>query len=270
MIVISLGAGVQSSTLYRMSATGELPRADLAIFADTQSEPAAVYEHLDILERDHGAVIPIRRMTAGDLGQAILNPIHTGTGRNGQPPFYVKDPPDSNRVQTKEGRLWRQCTKYYKLVPIRRGVAAALRERGEKAARQWIGISLDEAQRMKDSGVRYITNEYPLIDLRMTRHDCLLWLEKHGYPRPPKSACVFCPFTNNARWRDLRDHAPEDWRRAVDFDAALRNGHKLPGVSGTVFVHRSLLPLSEVDISNETDKGQLDLFGNECEGMCGV
>ena len=45
--VLSLGAGVQSTTMALMAAVGELqPMPDCAIFADTQDEPAAVYRHL--------------------------------------------------------------------------------------------------------------------------------------------------------------------------------------------------------------------------------
>ena len=44
---LSLGAGVQSSTLYLLAVTGELPLPDVAIFAHTQSEPTWVYEHQD-------------------------------------------------------------------------------------------------------------------------------------------------------------------------------------------------------------------------------
>ena len=48
--VISLGAGVQSSTLALMFATGELsPMPDCAIFADTGAEPKIVYDHLERL-----------------------------------------------------------------------------------------------------------------------------------------------------------------------------------------------------------------------------
>lgn len=35
------------------------------------------------------------------------------------------------------------------------------------------------------------------------------------------------------------------------------------------YFHRSLTPLREAKIDEEDD-GQIDLFGNECEGMCGV
>jgi len=41
--VLSLGAGVQSTTLALMAAHGEIEPPDCAIFADTQWEPRAVY-----------------------------------------------------------------------------------------------------------------------------------------------------------------------------------------------------------------------------------
>lgn len=45
--VLSLGAGVQSTTLALMAAHGEIEPPDCAIFADTQWEPAEVYAHLN-------------------------------------------------------------------------------------------------------------------------------------------------------------------------------------------------------------------------------
>lgn len=44
---LSLGAGVQSTTLLLMSLDGTLPKVDYAIFADTGWEPQRVYDHLD-------------------------------------------------------------------------------------------------------------------------------------------------------------------------------------------------------------------------------
>ncbi len=50
--ILSLGAGVQSSTLALMAAAGEVsPMPTAAIFADTQDEPASVYKWLDWLEK---------------------------------------------------------------------------------------------------------------------------------------------------------------------------------------------------------------------------
>jgi 3'-phosphoadenosine 5'-phosphosulfate sulfotransferase (PAPS reductase)/FAD synthetase len=50
--VLSLGAGVQSTTLLLLAAQRHLPPLDAAIFADTGWEPHAVYEHLDRIDRE--------------------------------------------------------------------------------------------------------------------------------------------------------------------------------------------------------------------------
>ena len=44
---LSLGVGIDSVTVYRLSEHGILPRLDGAIFADTMAEPRGVYETLE-------------------------------------------------------------------------------------------------------------------------------------------------------------------------------------------------------------------------------
>src|SRR5688500_14335302 len=64
--IISLGAGVQSSTMALMAAAGEIePMPVAAIFADTQAEPASVYRWLDWLEAN--LPFPVHRVTKGSL-----------------------------------------------------------------------------------------------------------------------------------------------------------------------------------------------------------
>lgn len=137
---------------------------------------------------------------------------------------------------------------------------------------QWIGISLDEIYRMKESREPWQENRWPLIDARMNRQDCLRWMESHGHPRPPRSACVFCPFHNNAEWAKLKRDEPAEFERAAKFERAVKesDGKKNASINSTLFLHRSCKPLSEVDFSTEEDRGQLNMFVNECEGMCGV
>ena len=53
MRILSLGAGVQSSTLALMIERGDLPMVDAAIFADTKGEPKEVYDRLDWLSLIH-------------------------------------------------------------------------------------------------------------------------------------------------------------------------------------------------------------------------
>jgi len=133
---------------------------------------------------------------------------------------------------------------------------------------QWIGISLDEVMRMKPSRVQYSTHRWPLVEMRRTRHDCLLWLKRNGFPSAPRSACRYCPHHTNAEWRRQRDEEPKEWQKSVEFDRMIRTG--IHGVEAQCFVHRDCVPLDEVDLSTDSERGQGLLWGNECEGLCGV
>ncbi len=73
--VLSLGAGVQSTTVLLMALRGKFhEKLDCAIFADTGWEPKAVYNHLGWLT-DQAAQggIPIHQVTAGNLRQELLD-----------------------------------------------------------------------------------------------------------------------------------------------------------------------------------------------------
>jgi hypothetical protein len=171
------------------------------------------------------------------------------------------------------GMIRRQCTNEYKIVPIRRKVRELLGIAGQRSptspvAEQWISISLDEAVRIKPSFEHWQINRWPLIERGMTRLDCLNWLERNGYPRPPKSACIGCPFHTDVHWRHMRDHDPDAWADAVSVDRTIRIGFR--GIRGEVYLHRSAVPLDQADLSTAADRGQLDLWLNECEGVSGV
>lgn len=85
-----------------------------------------------------------------------------------------------------------------------------------------------------------------------------------------ESACVFCPYTDDARWIEMRDTDPESFARACAADEALRDQSKT-GLRRRAFVHRSLVPLRDVRFKAEEDNGLFgDGFGAECEGMCGI
>lgn len=120
---------------------------------------------------------------------------------------------------------------------------------------------------MRDSQEKWARHYYPLIERRMTRKDCLAWLDAHGYPRPPKSACIGCPFHDDHHWRDMKLNRPDEFQDAVEFDHAQRHQQYL---TGEAYLHRSLKPLNEVDFSSVEERGQINMFENECEGMCGV
>lgn len=272
--VLNLGAGVQSSCLALMAAKGEItPMPDFAVFADTQAEPQSVYDWLDWLETQ--LPFPVYRVTKGNLTEDSLK-IHNrkdGSGERLQriiPAFGLL--PDG----TKTAAIGRSCTADYKVkailneLRIRCGI-----KRGQKETviTQWIGISWDELQRVKNSTDSWTQHRWPLIERRMTRAHCMQWMKDNGYPEPPRSACVYCPFHSDTEWRRLRNEEPHEFVKAVLFDQKLRQAHQKHNkrLKMEVFLHPSCRPLGSVDFDNDIDKGQQVWdFQAECEGMCGV
>ncbi len=272
--ILSLGAGVQSSTLALMAAAGEVtPMPTAAIFADTQAEPARVYRWLDWLEKQ--LPFPVKRVSRGSLTKESLR---IREFKDDPTRHWVKSliPAYIANADGTRGLMGRQCTFNYKVEMLEREARSIAKvKRGEKEVRviQWIGISLDEAHRMKSARHAWITHRWPLIEKEMKRHQCLIWMAAHGFPRPPRSACSYCPFHSDAEWRRLRFEEPEEFDRAVQFEKDLQAVKaKTDNQKGVPFLHSSLKPLGEVDFSTDTERGQgmLAGFGNECEGMCGV
>lgn len=253
--VISLGAGVQSSAMLLMGIDGHFgEKPDCAVFADTQGEPSHVYEWLDRLEREV-APFPVYRATRGNLGEDYLSGVRTAA----IPAFTTTSAGDSTLMS-------RFCSRTFKVEVIYRKVRELVGPRG--TAESWIGISTDEAHRMKPTGKKWITNRWPLIDARLSRSDCARYVKDRLGVEPPKSACLFCPFHGDAQWLDLKRNHPEDFAKAVEFDKAIRN-MDYDRWDRPRFLHRSLVPLAQVKFRHE-DQLALDGFGNDCEGICGV
>jgi len=265
LTVISLGAGVQSSTMAIMSAKGDLPPVDVAIFADTGNEPKAVYTYLNYLSNI--LPFPIFKVRKGNIKDDMLNA--KGKSNFVVAPFFTQ-----NKITGKKGMVMRQCTNDYKIQPIRIKIRELCNvKKGkhfpkDKYVEQWIGISMDEIGRMKPARDKYILNRHPLIEANMSRQDCIDYLKKENIPLPEKSACIVCPYHNDAYWHFMKTERPSEFADAVDFDKQVRNISRKEAEQ--LYSHRSCKHLDEVELDKkETDK-QLDMFNNECEGMCGV
>ena len=261
LCVLSLGAGVQSTTLALLAAAGEIEAPDAAIFADTGWESLAVYEHLERLTSL--LPFPVYRVSAGSLRNRLLAlPHETDRDRKrfAAVPFFTEG----------GGMGVRQCTKEYKLYPIRNKIKELLGIEGPARLEPgtvecWIGISTDEVARMKPAREKYMANRWPLVEIGMSRIDCMHWLKRNGHSIPPRSSCLGCPYHSDDYWLRLRQGSPSEWADTVVVDRAIRNA--LPGMHEQ-YMHRSRLPLDQVQLRG--DDGQLDLFGDECEGICGV
>lgn len=269
--IISLGAGVQSSTMALMAGAGEIkPMPDAAIFSDTGWEPREVYEWLGWLEK----LLPFPVYRVKHYGESLRKFTLSSSMRNTKRPIPI---PLFAMKDGKLGIVQRHCTRDWKIRPIHRKVKELIgHKKGtrlptEPVVTQWIGISLDEAQRMKPSRDKWTLHRYPFVfEIQMRRKDCLEWMKSHGYPEPPRSACIGCPFHDDYEWWRIKQD-PEAWADAVEVDETLRN---TGGEAGQVFLHSSGRPLTEAVPDKEPKRKEdnpvnLQLF-NECEGMCGV
>lgn len=158
--------------------------------------------------------------------------------------------------------LRRQCTSDYKIRPITKLVKKLTGCNFKNPATQWIGISIDEIQRMKPPRVKYLKFRYPLVEMKIGRAQCVQWMKDNGFPEPTRSSCIGCPFHDDEEWKSL---TPEEFEDACQFDEAKReSGMTHPKTdkvyfSNRVYLHRSMQPLRERPFK-EKDPSQMSLF----------
>jgi hypothetical protein len=231
-------------------ARGVLERPDYIVCADTGREATSTWDYLTevmqpFLERhDLRVNIAPHDLSTVDLYSHkgdVLMPMHTSTGQ-----------------------LRTYCSVEWK----RRVVQRWLRSQGATSVQMWIGFSLDERRRATlKPDAQWLEYRYPLLELNLTRQDCLNIIQAEGLLEPPKSACWMCPHRRNSEWRYIRDNYPEDWQRAIALDEELRHAAPLDTLNDDrLWLHRDRVPLAEADIDTP-DKGENRQCGM---GMCFV
>ncbi len=277
---LSLGAGVQSSVLALLLSRSDpqllelgYPQPDVAVFADTGWEPHYVYAHLDWLESQLN--YPLVRVSAGDLRSNIKLGRTVSGHQFIDVPFFLVD------ENGKKGMLRRQCTNHYKIKPIYRSIRKLAGGRpgrpfpADTHVEMWLGISLDEVGRMKPSRETWVEHRWPLVDLGMSRSDCLDWFSSE-YPGRylPRSACVICPYRSDEHWLELKHSEPSSFEEAVRFDRWLRHNKSNPVrqiLNGRPYLHSARRPLASVIAARESEGLEnINHFNEECEGLCGI
>jgi hypothetical protein len=266
--VFSFGGGVQSTAVLVLAAQGRL-QYDAMLFCNVgaDSENPDTLAYVNAIAKPyaeaHGIdLIEVQRHRRDGTPDTLWEMLHRSvSGRGGvRIPVYVGSGAPGRRDCTGEFKI-RVVAKWLKA----HGATAAL------PATLGLGISLDEFQRARtDSGIKWETLEYPLIDLRMTRRDCLRVIAEAGLPQPPKSACFFCPFHRVGDWQRLRHDKPELFAKAVGLEATL-NARRSASGRDAIYLHSRLRPL-EIATGDQATFGDVD--GSEwdaCEsGYCMV
>lgn len=239
--ILSYGGGVQTIAMCVLVADGVLPRPDYVIAADTGREMPSTWAYA--------------RTYAAPLLARVGLELHIAPHTLATVDLYGKNGDLLMPVFTKTGKLTTFCSGEWKTRVVERYARTVL---GVPSYAAWIGFSLDERRRIKGrEGKRF-----PLIDLSLTRVDCLAIIERAGLPPPPKSRCFVCPHQHNAEWREVKSD-PALWEQAVALDAELRDADE----RGGVYLHQDRIPLEAADL-DAPDRGEPS---RQCGlGMCYV
>lgn len=220
MRVLSYSGGLQSTALLVLAGRRQV-RIDAAIHIDlgVAESPDTIRYIRDVAipyAREKGIHVRIGYVDA--VGDILSNPAHP------KAPF---------RDAATKAPTTRQCTNHWKVRVFRRLLRAMMHEMRvpvrRDAVQVLLGISYDETERIKPPDVQYYSHEYPLVDLKLRREDCVSIIEEEGLPVPDKSACWFCPFTKTERFRSICARYPEvaamaDYLQEVISDARQEKG----------------------------------------------
>jgi hypothetical protein len=251
-VVWSCGGGTQSAAIAALIVQGKLPKPDLSAISDTGREASQTWRYFELVLKPELAKVGVElhRLPHSFDGTG-LNTVDLYSGADGDTVLM----PMFTDISGEIGQTSKFCSNEWKSRPLER----FYKSKGFTAGEIWIGFSIDELQRMRGFDPRQKWNHaYPLVDLRMTRGDCIALVERMGWPTPPRSSCWMCPYRSDSEWKHLKATDPEDFEMAVALEKEIQT--KDPNL----YFHRSAKPLAEANLGD--DEPSLDL---PCaSGMC--
>jgi hypothetical protein len=208
--VISYGGGVQSTAMIILATQGQIPDVDAALFVnvgDDSEHPATlkfVREIMTPWASERGLIVHELRPRRYGRPTSILQEITRPGSRRDLIPVFGEH----------GGPMKRACTADFKIETIYQTLRASGATK-ENPAYVQLGISADEIQRAgRGVTVPIEIRQYPLLDMGLTRSDCVDIIVEAGLPVPRKSACFFCPFHSGQTWSEMRRDEPELFEEA--------------------------------------------------------
>ena len=253
----SFGGGVQSTAAMVLQAQGEID-FPLFIFAnvgdDSEHPDTLAYfneVHVPFAEAHGIELVEVKRTWKDGSQYSLLQQIER----------LPKSIPIPGYLES--GKPWkRACTASWKVEVV----VKTLKQLGatkENPAVVGMGISTDEMQRARtDQPIPEEHLVYPLIDLGLSRQDCVDITKQAGLPPAPRSACWFCPFHSVEEWRRLKRRTPDLFEQAVELETMLGDRRESLGKDRS-YMTRFNRPLDQVI------DDQLILFDDDSEGPHG-
>jgi hypothetical protein len=263
----SSGGGVQSTAALILSAQGRIdfPVHLWANVGDDSEHPATLAYVRDVLQpyaAEHGIEFhELRREKRDGSTETLYGQLVKKGSRSLPIPVRMSNGAPGTRSCTADFKI-RVLNKWHKA----HGATAT------NPAHVGIGFSTDEFSRVGNARKRVAEIvEYPLLDLGLSRADCMEITRKAGLPPAPKSACWFCPMHRPSTWREMRRDEPVLFRKSVELEDLLNERRDMLGKDHVYFT-RFNKPLDEaIAAAQDSLFPDEDGWGAQCdEGTCFV
>ena len=210
--IFSCGGGVQSTACLVLAAQSKIPYRTF-VFAnvgDKAESPDTIRYIAEVLKpyaAQHGIKwVDLQRCRRDGTLVDLLDDLHRPI-RSINIPVRMSNGAPGNR----------NCTVEFKIKPIAKWI-----KNNAPNCVLGKGISSDEPHRATPSRESDgYTSAYPLIELGISRSDCLLIVRKAGLPQPPKSSCWFCPYKTTDQWITMRREKPDLFAATADLERTL-------------------------------------------------
>jgi hypothetical protein len=255
--VFSSGGGTQSCAIAALIVQGKLPKPDFVVIADTGREAPSTWEYLDAVVRPALAGVGVEVHRIGLEYQSVPEHGENWLSHNKNnillPVFTNQD--------GSMGKLSNFCTARWKVEVRDRFLSQRFGITVSKF-RKWIGFSFDEPKRWQRMMLTYDYRMgriwFPLVELRMKRHESVALVERMGWPKPPRSRCWMCPNQGDYEWSEVKTDWPDKFAEAIALDESIRERDP------HAFLHSSVKPLRDANLDKPDD-----LFSGSCpSGEC--
>jgi len=187
--ILNYGAGVNSTALLVLAANYYIrdvdPQSLIALFADTGAEQPESYQYIPIIEsycREKGIKFEIVK-----------------------PKYTLEEYVYKSGILPSRSMRW--CTNRLKIRPIRQRASMA---DIEKPYGQLLGFDRNEIKRIKRfKSTRNTEERFPLVEMDLTREDCITIITGENLPIPVKSRCFCCPFQALSSFLLMANKYPE-------------------------------------------------------------
>ena len=237
--IFSCGGGVQSTACLVLAAQGKIPYR-IFVFAnvgDKAESPDTIQYIAEVLKpyaKQQGIEwIDVQRKRRNGAVVDLFDELHRPI-RSIDIPVRMSNGAPGNR----------NCTVEFKIKPIAKWI-----KRNAPGCVLGKGISTDEPHRATPSRESDgYTSAYPLIELGISRSDCLRIVREAGLPQPPKSSCWFCPYKTTDQWITIRREKPELFAATADLEKMLNQKRAAIG-KDAIYISgvgaRKALPISD-------------------------